>query len=475
MSLTLEQRRDINLQNSRKSTGPKTAQGKANSRKNAIKHGLRSEVLALPNEDPVKIAERAASWNDYYHPRSPSAQHLVNECVQATILADRIHQFHHFALSTQIRDAKPLWLAEREDQVKKLKDLMNDDPAEAVRLLKRSSHGVCSLIMEWEGFQKRFAGEGCLNGTDCDHAISLLGCRPALEDMIHHPGAYLLCLFNALAHQAPSEACLEALCEPRNVPPSLLSTIKAVSHRPPEECRIWIKSLFKQELAALLKLADSLEENDALEFNEAENRALILKEETAARLFLRYHAESRNAFHRAFNKLEKTLLSDAVSESCLEAEAPNEPISHDWADIEAKAPNEPDSRNWADAEAETGSPNEANLDTRNWADVEVETVSPNVETGSPNEADLDAREPDSDQGMMGKLKPAVMGLLLIVLLFSARFATATTYPNEADPGRDVIAVNEAAAMVYGDWGWETRSAAAIGCVHPTHPFATMKM
>jgi hypothetical protein len=82
MSLTLEQRRDINAQNARKSTGPKSDQGKDRSRQNALKHGLRAEVLALPNEDPAIIAERADTWNDHYKPRSPAAQHLVNECVR---------------------------------------------------------------------------------------------------------------------------------------------------------------------------------------------------------------------------------------------------------------------------------------------------------------------------------------------------------------------------------------------------------
>ena len=142
MLLTLELRRDINRQNAEKIDRPKTKQGKTNSRKNAIKHDLRSEVLALPNEDPAIIAERAMGWTDYYQPRSPAAEHLVSECVLATILTDRVTRYRHFALSTQIRKACKVWLAEREDEVKQLNDLMNDDPAETVRLLKRGSWGV---------------------------------------------------------------------------------------------------------------------------------------------------------------------------------------------------------------------------------------------------------------------------------------------------------------------------------------------
>ncbi len=97
MPLTSQARSAINRQNASHSTGPKTDDGKTRSRRNALKHGLRAEALALPNEDPAAVAARNDSWNDYYKPQSPAAQHLVNQCVQATLLADRCNQFHHAA------------------------------------------------------------------------------------------------------------------------------------------------------------------------------------------------------------------------------------------------------------------------------------------------------------------------------------------------------------------------------------------
>ena len=50
-----------NLANSQKSTGPKSADGKARSSRNSFKHGLYSKHLVLPNEDPAELDQLRAS------------------------------------------------------------------------------------------------------------------------------------------------------------------------------------------------------------------------------------------------------------------------------------------------------------------------------------------------------------------------------------------------------------------------------
>ena len=49
---------------------------------------------------------------------------------------------------------------------------------------------------------------------------------------------------------------------------------------------------------------------DAPDRAVAKDRALMLKDEKDARLFLRYSSEARNGFHRAFSDLTKALKSD---------------------------------------------------------------------------------------------------------------------------------------------------------------------
>ena len=77
MALTPEERRAKNQQNARKSTGPRSDQGKIRSRANALKHGLRAEAIGLPTEDPADVEARLRDWQDYYRPNSPAAMHLA--------------------------------------------------------------------------------------------------------------------------------------------------------------------------------------------------------------------------------------------------------------------------------------------------------------------------------------------------------------------------------------------------------------
>src|SRR4051812_29481784 len=206
MPLTAEQRAEINRQNARNSTGPTSEQGKANSRRNALKHGLRAEALALPNEDPEVVAARTECWNAYYRPESPGAQHLVNECVAATLLSDRCHRYHQAALAKQVREAKLYWHQGREERVDALMDLMKTDPAGAVRGLVRTAHGCRELIERWERLDRLLAGQGHWHNPEVDEAIRLQGFYPEMLKLKECPPAWLTRLLAIGCHERPSTA-----------------------------------------------------------------------------------------------------------------------------------------------------------------------------------------------------------------------------------------------------------------------------
>src|SRR5258705_12794988 len=109
MAQTPEQRAATSRRNGARSRGPKTDAGKLISRRNALKDGLCARTVTLPNEDPAAVADRNREWADHFRPTSPDACFLLEECVRATLLADRFHRAHDTAVANQIRDLEDQW------------------------------------------------------------------------------------------------------------------------------------------------------------------------------------------------------------------------------------------------------------------------------------------------------------------------------------------------------------------------------
>jgi hypothetical protein len=59
---------EANRRNAQKSTGPKTVEGKAKAKFNALKHGMTAEVAVLPHEDKLSYEELRQATIDSYQP-----------------------------------------------------------------------------------------------------------------------------------------------------------------------------------------------------------------------------------------------------------------------------------------------------------------------------------------------------------------------------------------------------------------------
>jgi hypothetical protein len=68
----------------RRSTGPRSPKGKANSSMNRLSHGCRSQQTVLPDEDPAEFQATIDDWFEAYGPQDMVAARLVEE----TALAD---------------------------------------------------------------------------------------------------------------------------------------------------------------------------------------------------------------------------------------------------------------------------------------------------------------------------------------------------------------------------------------------------
>lgn len=67
-----------------KGGGPKTEDGKNNSKKNSLKHGLcSSTALILPDEDPEEYVEVQRGWREEYQPEGHAENTLVEELISS--------------------------------------------------------------------------------------------------------------------------------------------------------------------------------------------------------------------------------------------------------------------------------------------------------------------------------------------------------------------------------------------------------
>jgi hypothetical protein len=290
-------------------------------------------VLALPTEDPEVVQAREDSWNDYYKPRSPAAQHLVNECVRATLLSDRVHAAYSTALTKQVRDAEENWDRTRDDEIEALKKRLRSDPAEAVRLLKRTSDGCVYLMARWECLDEQLAERGRWTAPERDEAIRLLGHDPDAETLQTCPEAWLTRLYSLTCHSNPGDRPVDWLFDPKRLPDAFRG-VYSPDYLPDRATSLKaLRAMINDQIEPIREEAERLSaDRDEPDRAEAVNRALVIQDAPTARLFLRYQSEARTSFHKAYAELVKTLERDKA-----EGAAPSGP-----AEETAVSPNEPE-------------------------------------------------------------------------------------------------------------------------------------
>ena len=106
-------KREANRQNARKSTGPKTAAGKRNSRFNAVTHGLTARSVLLPGEDPVELAARQQQLIDAFQPSHEVELAIVERMAADIWRSDRAERGAGKRIAARLRH-EPLEMAAKE-------------------------------------------------------------------------------------------------------------------------------------------------------------------------------------------------------------------------------------------------------------------------------------------------------------------------------------------------------------------------
>ena len=72
-----------NRANAQKSTGPRSPEGKAASRFNALKHGMDAASIVIPGEDPAAYELMAADYHRQFHPQSALEEFHVDTLIRS--------------------------------------------------------------------------------------------------------------------------------------------------------------------------------------------------------------------------------------------------------------------------------------------------------------------------------------------------------------------------------------------------------
>ena len=142
-----EARIAANRENSKRSTGPTSPEGKSISRANSLKHGLCAS--AVVPEDLELIGQRS---KEFFMTLKPQNELHVWNVEQASILSIRIERCQR--IERRVRDkvslrAELTWDDDRRFEVEVLARSLAKDPASTVEALRRSPHGCEWLMGRW--------------------------------------------------------------------------------------------------------------------------------------------------------------------------------------------------------------------------------------------------------------------------------------------------------------------------------------
>ena len=106
---------DANRRNSQKSTGPRSAEGKAASRFNALKSGIDAQAQVIPGENSDDLEALAANYHQQFQPATPLECSLVDSLIHAEWQLRRLRRVEAQLWKNEIADAERSFNGLKED------------------------------------------------------------------------------------------------------------------------------------------------------------------------------------------------------------------------------------------------------------------------------------------------------------------------------------------------------------------------
>jgi hypothetical protein len=300
MALSPEEISIINKKNASRSTGPRTTQGKMNSRMGSTVHGLTATKVVLPNESEAEIQELMDDWTAHYRASSPGRRALVDRAVTATLHHERSKRYLAATLREQVRGAERAFDEDQENLVRHYTELLPVDPRAAVRGLQRTAAGCRHILREWLGLETSLV-KGTWTTSRRELATRLLGHKPEeLTDEV----SFTLRFLTLTACEGLTPEAVAELLDPRQMPDTLFY-LRDRPLPPPEHSSNQLLQIVQEQIVEYEALARQLriEVEEPARAAAADN-AMVLKPDALA-LWIRYERMHDSMFHRSHNVLER--------------------------------------------------------------------------------------------------------------------------------------------------------------------------
>ena len=166
-----------NRKNAERSTGPKSAEGKATVARNALKHGLAGHGVVFPGEMAEQIAQRREFFWKSYKPDGPSQQWVYDRICIESVRADVcLHRMIALRDEAATR-AGESWEEDRALEAEELGAGIGRTPDLVQPKLLQSRHGALWLMAQWEELERHWGVLGAWDAAASGRAMDLLGLR----------------------------------------------------------------------------------------------------------------------------------------------------------------------------------------------------------------------------------------------------------------------------------------------------------
>jgi hypothetical protein len=173
---------NANILNSRRSTGPRTAEGKARACKNSLKHGLTGSGTVLVEGDEKALEDRFQAYTAEFQPESPHEFVLVAEMALDDVRMKRCGKLFDILCDGYATRAQLCWDQDRRLEAEDLAARLRHDPSRIALRLQRTAQGCALMIERWEALGRIFRETAKWSEAQRSLALDLLGVPTDLRE-----------------------------------------------------------------------------------------------------------------------------------------------------------------------------------------------------------------------------------------------------------------------------------------------------